>query len=275
MNNFYDRLIKPIRDKTISGIINSITTDVFSPYDKKLNFSERLLPIRQLFDAVSKYANHYIVGLDNYPHRYVTNGNTHSLEVLFSRTNIAAFNTTDYMYYNAWHTATKKPHMALEEPTLVDDMFFTWPGYKYGNASELDFALNCNPTRLHMDCAYLGLVKPQKIDCSNFETVSISFSKTCAIPYNRIGVLYSKNPIPELEILNQLGYINSSGAMIATKILSSIHPQYWWDKYGHTVVADLCNKNELTPTDCILFAYKDGVRIGLAPYWYSTNIHDQ
>jgi hypothetical protein len=119
---------------------------------------------------------------------------------------------------------------------------------------------------MHLDCAYLGLVKPARIDASIFDTASFSFSKSLAIPYNRISLLFSKKEIPSLVIMNKLGYVNLSGVKLATHLLKNISPNYWWDTYS-SKLDELCIKNNLRKTDCILFAYNEDQRVSLAEYW--------
>jgi len=87
-----------------------------------------------------------------------------------------------------------------------------------------------------------------------------------AIPYNRISILFSKTEIESLAIMNKLGYVNLSGVRLVNHILDQLPANYWWDKYG-PMLDDLCRKNNLGKTDCILFAYKGDSRISLAEYW--------
>lgn len=203
------------------------------------------------------------------------NGNSHSLDELFRRVDNIAFKKNDYSYYSQWHYRTGKPYQVLEEPRPVKDIVVSWPGYSHGDRTELDFALQCNPERLHLDCAYLGLAEPDQIDVSAFETISISFSKSLSIPYNRISVLYSKNQIPELEILNKIGYVNLSGVNLANALLEKLPHDYWWNNYGNKV-EKLCANHDLTATKSILFAYdKNGRRLGLAPHWHAETFYSK
>ena len=110
------------------------------------------------------------------------------------------------------------------------------------------------------------MVKPTSIDASIFDTASFSFSKSLAIPYNRISLLFSKKEIPSLVIMNKLGYVNLSGVKLATHLLKNISPNYWWNTYS-SKLDNLCLSNNLRKTDCILFAYNGDERISLAEYW--------
>lgn len=265
--DFYQRLIKPIRDKTLIDIINSVDQNTYSPWDKDLNWNERIVPIKQLRSSLEVWIKDWMTGLDKFPHMYIMNGNTDSLNTIFNQARgTMSWFDGDYSYYKFYHQQIGKAFNALTEPKDVDDIVVTWPGYTWGNKDQLEFAEKCNPKRKHLDCAYVGLTKPQHIDVSNFETVSISFSKTLAIPFNRIGVLFSKNEIPSLNLLNQLGYVNLSGVRLVNHIISNFNINHWWSTYGDKLEV-LCNNNNLRATDCLLFAYDNTRRVSLAPYW--------
>ena len=278
IDEFYKTLIKPIRDDFISGIIGEATTpEMYSPWDNQFNWAERHRPIIKLKRLTTKWASNWLNGLNsrNFPHVYIMNGNSHSLDELFRRVDNIAFKKHDYTYYSQWHYRTGKQYQVLEQPHPVSDMVVSWPGYSNGDRTELDFALQCNPERLHLDCAYLGLAEPDQIDVSTFETISISFSKSLSIPYNRISVLYSKNPIPELDILNKIGYVNLSAVNLANILLEKVPHDYWWNNYGNKI-EKLCANHELTPTKSILFAYdKNGRRLGLAPHWHAEKFYSE
>lgn len=265
--DFYRKLIKPIRNSYINELINKVDSTVYSPYDKELNWQERIAPINNLKNKFLDWSKDWVSGLNQFPYMYVMNGNTDSLNTIFSNsTDSMSWQKGDYSYYNYWHTTQHKPYNELTEPVNVSNMVVSWPGYAWGNREQLEFAKKCNATTMHLDCAYLGLVKPDMIDASIFDTASFSFSKTLSIPYNRISLLFSKKEIPNLIIMNKLGYVNLSGVKLATHLLNNITPNYWWDTYS-SKLDDLCLKNNLRKTDCILFAYKDEHRVSLAEYW--------
>jgi hypothetical protein len=266
-DEYYRSRIKPLRDDFISSIIASATDAITSPYDKEFNWAERLGPMKRLQVTTLKWCSNWLIGLDKFPHMYVTNGNTDYLLGLFNRTNKLSWKKDDYSYYQHWHEVTGKPYTELTEPADVDDLVVSWPGYNYGNNMEVEFANQCTAKRRHLDCAYLGVVKPITLDVSDYETVGISFSKTLAIPYNRIGVCFSKTEIKDIDILNKIGYVNLSGVKLATHLMNNLPPDYFWNNYGGDRLLDLCKKHGLTPTDSILIAFENEKRIGLAPYW--------
>jgi hypothetical protein len=265
--DFYRKLIKPIRNSYIDNLINTIDSAVYSPYDKELTWDERIAPISTLKHKFLDWSKDWVTGLDQFPYMYVMNGNTDSLNTIFSNTQDGmSWQKGDYSYYNYWHTIQRKSYKELTAPEAVSNVVVSWPGYSWGNRDQLEFAKQCNANTMHLDCAYLGLVKPDCIDAGIFDTASFSFSKTLSIPYNRISLLFSKKEIPSLVIMNKLGYVNLSGVKLATHLLNNVAPTYWWDTYS-SKLDDLCLKNNLRKTDCILFAYNGDQRVSLAEYW--------
>jgi hypothetical protein len=264
---FYDRLVKTIRDRHLLELLKNADSDIFSPYDKHFTWEERKKPILKLKSQTISWTSQHLEGLDTFPYFYIMNGNTDSLNTIFSTyKNSFAWKKGDYSYYSHYHKVTQQAFKELDSPDNVDNLVLTWPGYSNGDRTEYNFANDCVAKYKHLDCAYLALTEPDKIDITSFETISISFSKPLSIPYNRIGVLFSKQPIPSLETLNKLGYVNLSGVNLANYLLLNLTPTYWWDKYS-SLYDELCNKNNLTPTKCLLFAYKNNVRTGIAPLW--------
>lgn len=270
IDEVYKTLIKPIRDDFISAIIKEATSpEAYSPWDANLSWFERWDPGNKLKFLVRNWASNWLSNFSkrDFPYVYIMNGNSNSLDELFYRSNNLAFKKDDYSYYLRWHENAGKTHQALTEPKDVDEMVVSWPGYSQGDRTELDFALKCNPKKLHLDCAYLGLVEPSAIDASVFETVSISLSKSFSLPFNRIALLFSRREIPQLSILNNIGYVNLSAVNLASALVEQVPADYWWKKYS-SKLESVCKRYNLTPSKSIMFAYdKHGRRLSLAPYW--------
>ena len=267
----YDRLIKPLRDQHIDQLIASMTTELWAPWDKELNFEERLVPMKQLESNTRSLAKDWINGLDKFPYVYVMNGNSEYINMIVSTsTGTIGWHLNDYSYYPHIAGQMKKNWVGMTEPGNVDDMVVSWPGYINGDSTELDFSRLCIAKRKHLDVAYLGLVKKIEMDADDFETVGISFSKTLSIPYNRISLVFSRKEIPTLSLLNRIGYVNLSGVNLANHMLKNLNINYWWNTYGGNALDELCLKHAVTPSNCILFGYSNKMRIGLAPLWRSS-----
>lgn len=265
MNDFYSKLIKPLRDKHIMNLIGALQIDEFSPYDKSLDFQERLEPIQALKNQVLTWTRSSLIGLDKFPFCYIVNGNTEYLNIIFaSSMGPIGWKKGDYSYYPIIAKALNKRFSELEQPGAIDNMVVSWPGYAYGDSTEVEFLNKCHAQQKHLDVAYLGLVEPQQIAVDNFSTVGISFSKTLAIPYNRIAMVFSQTEIPMLALMNKIGYVNLSGVKIANRLLQNLEQHYWWNKYSK-LYYDIMIANDITPTKCILTAYRGNARISSAP----------
>ncbi len=270
-DDFYRRLVKPIRDAEIEVILDGLPVDKSYPWDQQLNFAERIGPIRRFISTARDWLKQELVGLEQFPFAYVMNGNTDSLNHLIL-TNHGKFGWyhKEYTYYR--HLCSKATHdrtyVEMQEPEEVDHLFTTWPGYTNGDSLQADFAKTVPASMKHLDVAYAALTRTVgNFDVTHFQTVSVSFSKTLAIPFNRIGILFSKKEISSLDVLNKLGYVNIAGANAATAIMQAISPNHWRNKYGE-IYDSICADNSITPTECFLFGYhEDGTRIGLAPYF--------
>ena len=84
-NDFYRKLIKPIRDPYIDDLINKADSSIYSPYDKELNWEERTTPINLLKTKFLEWSKDWVSGLDQFSYVYVMNGNTDSLNTIFSK----------------------------------------------------------------------------------------------------------------------------------------------------------------------------------------------
>jgi hypothetical protein len=255
----YNRLIKPLRTQLIQDTVGSMLPLQFSPHDQQLSYAERLEPIALLKRNIIKWASRHIWGLDQFSHMYVMNGNTDRINRLFSAGPVR-FLSTDYSYYSV----LGPPSLTPGDPSLV-----TWPGYSQGNTRELNLVeISSPPNQIHLDSAYLGLTRDcEVINVSRFASIAISFSKTLAIPFNRISVLFTHTPDPQLDVLNSIGYVNLSGVHIANKLLVTLPPDYWSIMCG-AHYDNMCSRYQLTPSNCFLFAFdRRGARVSTAPYW--------
>lgn len=264
---FYNNLIKPIRDRRINDLIRGVDHSLLSPWDRELNFTERLRPISRFRDLLVTWAGDQLEGLADFPHHYVVNGNTEYLNhVIGFGKGTVGWKSGDYSYYPHIARTMGRSFRDLDSPGQVDEMITSWPGYSNGDAAELDFALSCTAARRHLDVAYLGLTRPISVDLSPFSTVGISLSKSLSIPFNRVAMVFSREEIPTLSMMNRIGYVNLSGVNLACHLLESIEPGYMWDTYGSTYQEEM-SRNGLRATNCILVAYdQKGGRIGTAPF---------
>lgn len=274
----WPKLIKPIRDPEVQLVIENISINALTPYDKEFTFAERFDPINKLHLNFFRWINPYITGLIRFPKKYITNGNTNFIDqvVLTERPNRIVCLQGDYSYYGhlANSLAIEKIEITIDQLTSVttDDLFLiSVPSAKNGSAEHsqtvIDFCHH-NNIPLAVDVAYSGLTLDYSITLlpRNQLYVGFTFSKTFGIPYNRIGVCYSGSPVAGLDTMNSIGYVNLAGVNLVTTLLATFPKNFLYTKYNDEYKR-ICNQLNFTPTDCILFAYNGNERVCITEYY--------
>lgn len=267
MSGFYSTLIKPIRDRHMDELIRSLDPALMSPWDQDLTIAERLLPVERFRKNLLAWTKESLIGLDQFDHSYVVNGNTEYLNhvIGFGQGSIG-WKRGDYSYYPYIAHTTRRAFVELDgnAEDAPDELIASWPGYARGDSTELDFMRQYNTTRRHLDVSYLGTTAPLSTDVLDFDTVGVSLSKTLCIPFNRIAMVFSRREIPSLSVLNRIGYVNLSGVNIANHLMENLSPTYMWDTYSHHYHR-LMAEHDLQATNCLLIAYDGaGRRISTA-----------
>jgi hypothetical protein len=267
MSGFYSTLIKPIRDQRMDSLIRSLDPVLMSPWDQNLNLAERLIPVERFRKNLLSWAKDSLIGLDQFDHSYVVNGNTEYLNhvIGFGQGSIG-WKRGDYSYYPYIAQATKRVFVELDSDAsdAPDELIASWPGYAHGDSAELDFIRQYTATHKHLDVSYLGTTAPLSTNVLDFDTVGVSLSKTLCIPFNRIAMVFSRREIPSLSVLNRIGYVNLAGVNIANHLMENLSSTYMWDTYSHHYHR-LMAEHGLQPTNCLLIAYDgNGRRVSTA-----------
>lgn len=277
-NPKWSKLIKPLRDLEIQQIVNNLSSELLVPYDKEFTFAERFGPINQLHLNFFRWISPSITGLVKFPNRYITNGNTNFIDqvVLTQRPTRIVCLTGDYSYYGYLASALKIQKVEININQLdslrESDLFlisipFSANGGNNDGQAVIDYCHSCN-IPLAIDIAYDSLTLPYKVNILPRENlyVGFTFSKTFGIPYNRIGVCYTGTQLAGLDTMNSIGYVNLAGVHIVNSLITKFPRNYMYSKY-HEQYKKICSRLDLTPTDCILFAYKNNERICVTEYY--------
>jgi hypothetical protein len=264
INPFYNKLIKPIRDSNINNLLDRINTNKIFPADVKFTFNERLDTITDLTNNFTQWIEPFFTGIKKFNFKYVTNGNTDALNTVLMSGNFnrVCFMEHEYSYYSYICDSLKLNKFifnSIDQLTDNDLVLISFPSSCDGSTADratLINALQQKGIRIFVDVAYCGLTDPFRF---NFEITdntyfAFTFSKTLSIPYNRIGLLFSNITVPGFDIMNKIGYVNLSGANTVIELMRCIPADYTYISYKDQYL-DICNKLELTPTECILFAH--------------------
>ena len=282
ITQYYNKLTKPIRDAKIAEILESIDTGKIFPADTEFNFKERLVVKNELVSQFIPWVGKFLTGLETFSHKYIANGNSDALNMLFMKRDFKriCFLKNEYSYYS--HLC-KALHIEYIEVDPLDisllsntDLFLISLPSSYDGSStgriELINQLQKKEIPVFIDVAYCGLTEPfylNLISTSN-TYLAFTFSKSSSLSFNRIAIMFSSSEIPGLEIMNKLGYVNLSGANAAIAIMKSIPVDYFYTTYQDQYY-NICQSQNITPTKCILFGHdQNNDKFCTTPYYKTT-----
>jgi histidinol-phosphate/aromatic aminotransferase/cobyric acid decarboxylase-like protein len=265
-NAFWHKLTKPIRDPYINQLISQLDVEQVSHYDKQFSFAERLATKQKFIIQFCKWTSPFFSGLTSFSEKYICNGNTDAINHVFLQKKFNKVYTLDneYSYYGYLCQQLSIPKIIftvddIDKITQDDIVFISVPNSYNGTVNErtkiIDLLQEKN-INLFIDVAYCGLTTPFHLAVKNASNTvfSFSFSKTLGLSFNRIAVCLANKPIPGLEIMNRIGYVNLSGARLAGHIMQNVDCDYIYKKY-HYQYKTICDSKQLTMTECMLFAH--------------------
>jgi histidinol-phosphate/aromatic aminotransferase/cobyric acid decarboxylase-like protein len=282
INQYYNKLTKPIRDSKISTILENIDTNKAFPSDSEFNFKERLAVKSELISQFIPWVGNFLNGLSAFSYKYIANGNSDALNMMFMKKdfNRVCFLKNEYSYYphlckvlNIEYLELKPSQINLVSST--DLFLISLPSSYDGSASERIKIINQLQQagiQLFIDIAYCGLTDPFYLNLTSTKNtvVSFTFSKSSSLAYNRIALMFSDFEIPSLEIMNKIGYVNLAGANAAIAIMKSIPADYFYINYKDQY-EDICKSQNITPTKCILFGHdQNNDKFCTTPYYKTT-----
>jgi hypothetical protein len=156
------------------------------------------------------------------------------------------------MYQVGYTEYTDFDDMGLANDNLV---IVSYPHSVSGNHDDkIINLLHNSKSKITLDSVFLGTnLFPVNIDFTqlpNIESFIFSFSKGFGLRYNRIGIMFTKQPINEYELYHSHAYENLHSAQIARKVMEKYNLDYFTDKY-QCVQEKACEQLKLTPSDCI------------------------
>lgn len=279
INNYYNKLTKPIRDSKLTSILDSIDTKDLFPSDTDFNFKERLSIKNDLISSFIPWVKDFLTGLEKFNHKYVVNGNSDALNMIFMERNFkrVCFLKNEYSYYSHLCKVLSIDYVEMEvsdldQLTNTDLFLISLPSSYNGTSSErivIIDKLQQMDIRIFVDVAYCGLTEPFYLNLKTTENtyLAFTFSKTASLSFNRIAILFSNVEIPGVEIMNKIGYVNLAGANAAINVMKSIPVDYFYSTYSNQYL-EICQRLDLQPTKCILFGHdRNNDKFCTTPYY--------
>ena len=219
-----------------------------------------------MFSLIPTWLEKHFIGFDQLTEKYITNGNTDSLNLVFLSNKFNKIYTLEkeYIYYSHLSQSLSIPivNFNLDNLDILSNdgiVCLSVPSARDGIIENkqkiIDYCQEKN-IPIFIDVAYCGLTEPYQISIKNTSNTyfAITFSKTLTLAYNRIGVLYCGKPVVSLSILNKLGYVNLSAANIAIELIKQFPCDYIYNTYKDQYL-EICARMNLKPTKCILFGH--------------------
>lgn len=277
--SIYNKLTKPIRDSKINSVLNNIQSNKAFPADVEFSFRERLSVKQELIETFIPWVNDHIDRLQDFNFKYVANGNSDALNMIFMQRKFehVYFLKKEYSYYSHICGLLNLEHTAIDlseiDKVSSRDLFLvSIPSSYDGSVSdriELISKLQEKNVKVFIDVAYCGLTEPFQLKLTSTKNIylAFTFSKSSSLSFNRIAIMFSDLSIPGIDIMNKLGYLNLSGANTAIAIMKNFPVDYFYNTYKdqYTII---CQEKNLMPTKCILFGHDlNGDKFCTTPYY--------
>lgn len=259
---YWTKLTKPIRDIEFNNALKNIQSISFS--NSKFLLSERFELIRNFRSSLVSKLGTYIPNLNNIENFYVTNGITNSINSWIQGNITLGIYENDYVYYQKISESRNIKHINiknLENIKQCNKVIISCPFSFNGETSFQQSVINeCVKHNIPMfiDLAYLGLTDKFKLDISGINdlTIAYSMSKHYSLCFDRIGAAWTSKKNEELNILNQVGYVNISGIEKSLALLNQFPENFIFLKYKKKY-KNIIKENNLLPTKCVLLGIKN------------------
>lgn len=201
-----------------------------------------------------------VAGLEAFPWRYFVNGVSQGYDIFFLEHKGRRFRALEAEYP---YVRLSVPSFALVETDELrsgDALTLSAPFYADGSVPPRYRELLDRSEQLGVpvmiDAAYFGTCYGARFDFTHpaIEMLSFSLSKAFAAQSFRIGILYSKRPLPYLEELQaQSRYYNRVGAYVGLRLMRQFSADFIPSSYrdAHRRV---CAELDVIPSRCVMLA---------------------
>lgn len=202
-------------------------------------------------------------GFDQFPYVYITNGISEFIQEVIPEHGIRPISQDqEYPGYMYKAQICLKNNIKLPNKIPVISLPF------YATADIHEKTCEILEQDSIIDLAWASNYKERKeFDLSKAKYLAFSFSKTFGIQYHRIGICFSKEPIWSLEVYHKNNYVNLVAVDLVQELMKNFSSNYLYDKYN-AEFENICEKNDLEPTNSLWFGTRQGKKVPLFDYLY-------
>lgn len=208
-----------------------------------------------------------LTGLDTFNRKDIIIGCTQFIDNLYMQGPLQVLNN-DYRYHQRLGLATfSEVGSLIPNVPLIIAMPFPQIGAPHKQMKEiLDEALTKHIS-VHIDGAWISCCRGVdfKFDHPAIQSVAISLSKGLGLGWNRIGIRWTKQTNADsITIMNDFNMNNRALAMIGLHFIRNLPADYLWNTHERSY-NKVCQDFNLTPTQSIYLALKNGHPVGITP----------
>lgn len=267
---YWPKLTKGLRDPEFDKVLATAPIVPFS--NNKFTLYERFKIIKK-FDITLKNKIKPYINLNELNNTYITNGITESLSSWINNIDTIGVLPNEYTYYERIASIRNiKLINPSKELSQCNKVVISCPFSYDGNTKiQQELIYNCadNDIPILIDMAYLGVTAPFTLDISRNKRVQVAYtmSKHFALPFDRLGILWSSYEDSELSILNQVGYVNITAIQRAQLLIENFDMDHIYKKYKQQSDKVMAHLN-LKQTECVLFGHKGSDKFCITEYLY-------
>jgi len=205
-------------------------------------------------------------GLDNFDRVDIINGCTQFIDTVYMNGTVQVL-AGDYRYHarlGNWYT---HPGFLSKEKQLIIAWPFPSTGDTHPQMKEILDEAQDKGISVHVDGAWLTCCRGIDFDLSHpsIKSVAISLSKGLGLGWNRVGLRWTKDTTEDaVTIMNDFNMNLRAPAMIGLHFLRNLPADYLWNTQGDNYYK-VCKDFDLTPTNAIYLALKNGQPVGVSP----------
>ena len=199
------------------------------------------------------------IDLSAFPYMYITAGATEAINywAINNRKGVQVLTKDEYKWL---YFIFNDIHVGMEEDRTL---YLSNPQSSNGNYysdKEWEDILN-HPCDKVLDLAYINTTDTYHIPINDsVKEIYFSLSKGFGLGGLRLGLSFTKRPIPGLEILQKYGYFNHFSLQCINAVIDNFPPTYAWDRLN-TQQSAIPN---IVPSDSVILGMKNGKRVCLS-----------
>jgi hypothetical protein len=253
----------------VTNHIESMIQDVLSgKLDKDISDQVYTNFKKEMTSWVLQSKLNSITGLDNFNRVDIINGCTQFIDTIYMNGPVQTLKG-DYRYHSRLHPdiAFSVPGYLRKDVPLIIAMPFPSTGSVHTQMKEILDEAGNKGISVHVDGAWFTCCRGIDFDISHpsIRSVGISLSKGLGLGWNRVGLRWTKDTTADaVTITNDFNMNLRAPAMIGLHFLRNLPADYLWNTQGDNYYK-VCKDFDLTPTNAIYLALKNGQPVGVSP----------